>query len=86
MTKWRTALAILPPYLLYLLELLHYYIIARIYYISMPDAISFCVSSLVYHFSRFSKVKITLVQSLLMHGLVINSLASKRRGVHFFRV
>jgi hypothetical protein len=38
-----TSTAFLPPCLLYLLELLHYYIIACIYYISMPAAIS-CVS------------------------------------------
>jgi hypothetical protein len=58
MTKRWTALAILPPYLLYLLELLHFYIIARIYYISMPAAILLCVTCLVYHFhiTRFNTV------------------------------
>jgi hypothetical protein len=49
MTKGGTALAVLPPYLPYLLELLHYYILACIYHISMPAAIKLCVTCLVYY-------------------------------------
>jgi hypothetical protein len=50
MTKGWTALAFLPPYLPYLLELLRYYILACIYHTSMPAAIILCVTCLVYYF------------------------------------